>query len=53
VTAPSRVQDSTNEGRFADCLRQSDSDFVFSGLYAVWRETDPTDSTKFRIVGAN
>jgi hypothetical protein len=53
-SAPSAVQDNTNEGRFARCVRHSDRDFqdILFGLSAVWRETDPNDATRFRIMSA-
>jgi hypothetical protein len=51
-SAPGRVQDSANEGRFAVCLRHSFNSFLGGNAFVAWRETDPTDATQFRIATA-
>lgn len=50
---PGRVQDTSNEGRFAACVRHELNAFLGSGVYVAWRETDPSDATRFRIVAAH
>ena len=49
---PGTVQHDSNEGRFATCVRYESNSFLRNGVSAVWRETDPSDATKFRIVTA-
>jgi hypothetical protein len=51
-SAPGRAQNNANEGRFADCVPHQSGDFLRDGVFIAWRETDPSDSTKFRIVTA-
>ena len=52
-SAPGSVQDSTNEGRFAACVRHEAESFLrVGGAFVAWRETDPTDATRYRIVTA-
>ena len=52
-SAPGRVQDGTNEGRFAACVRHEAESFLKNGAYVAWRETDPTDASRYRIVTAH
>jgi len=55
-SAASRVQDSGNEGTFVDCQRYQTgsaytiANFATASPFAAWRETDPNDPTRFRIV---
>jgi hypothetical protein len=51
-SAPGRVQNNANDGRFADCVRHGNNPFLRDGVFVAWRETDPSDATKFRIVHA-
>jgi hypothetical protein len=51
-SAPGRVQNDANEGRFADCVRHEANPFLRDGVFVAWRETNPSDSTQFRIVTA-
>jgi hypothetical protein len=49
----SLVQSNGVEGRFAVCVPHETSPFLRSGVFAAWRETDPTDATRFRIAVAH
>jgi len=51
-SAPGRAQNNANEGRFADCARTENNPFLRNRVFVAWRETDPSDATKFRIVTA-
>jgi len=53
-SAHGMVQDTTNEGRFAACVRHEADSFLRlgGGAFVAWRETDPTDATAYRIVTA-
>jgi hypothetical protein len=51
-SAPGRAQNNGNEGRFAECARTENNAFLRSSVFTAWRETDPSDATKFRIVTA-
>jgi hypothetical protein len=52
-SAPGLVQSNGLEGRFAVCVPHATRSFLQSGVFAAWRETDPTDATRFRIAVAH
>jgi hypothetical protein len=51
-SAPGRVQNNTNEGRFADCVKHESNSFLRDGVFVAWRETNPSAASEFRIVTA-